>query len=1073
MKKAALFLILAAAALLRFGGLSHDLHEGRIYHPDTPKQVRAVERFLEGRYFIHTGISDYDGYPYFNAHLVEYLCRVFNPPRVAVLNLLGIPSRLDTPDVMALFWLTRIFNATLATLLVWLVYRLVREHYGDKPAFVAALFLAFSPVDVTACHYANGDTTAAFFATLSLLFALRIARKGRWRDYFLAVFFAACGFAAKYHAGLTALPIVLAHAARYPTPRAFFSRASWTRLLACALIGVATLFLTIPTLFHHTSQVTQDIVTFFTHVSKGRRLPDEVRGTGLTGKFLFSMKRNGPILLYLLGPIASAAALLALIRLIWRDIRILIIGALPVVYFLVGVSFRPIAPPVYHTLMTPMVFILAAILLTRRPPDTARPLIRRGAPVAAALAILFSAGYLGRQAIKETFFFWHMDTRRMAAHWAAENIPASFVFDRSLYTFQRPVPQGKPAGTVFVRNNIYPEDPPASFQPLKTFALERDSLMQFRNPDIFCHIGGSSWITSPTLMPITQRAPSETGNSFVFDNGLTFLRDGKRLLLYPDFPLTRRLVTEAPLEDAILTVRNGPSPNFVRLSFAGQSWNLKLAPGTTEALRVRNPKRSFPRERGLFFYRLSASSTTGPALIRLTTRAEEIGPALYDAGRYTEAVSWLEEAAMTTRNPTLAVQAMASRAIATPSSTRGERTTKPADLAAVAGRIRNVFNASSLEDIYGIGPAYLNAIPFLSITNEALLRQGFRKRSPYKTVLEDEEETTVVIAAINPSGKTTVSTRPLLLDPGYYNCSIRFRYLPLPEQEPLLTVAVTLPDGTPLLTRPCKLSEYAPERLAETTLSVCIPSGVPAVTITVTPSAVAGLTVHRIALTPDVLATVLGWKKILDLVSGGPAVDAAEEPMAFDVLMALGDHASASNNTVQALENYSAAARARPESLLPATRLAPIRKDALPNPSWHDIPVNARFANGLRLMTARLRETEVSRGASIGLNLYWDTDQPIEDAEDLIVWVHFTDASGKVLFYGDHDLRHDFQLTPNPTLVNTHFMEVAVPAKVPPGRYRIALGVYRPLLRERIRISGSSIPATRTSLELPQEITVL
>lgn len=1072
MKRAVLFLILAMAALLRFGGLSHDLHEGRVYHPDTPKQVRAVERFLEGRYFIRTGISDYDGYPYFNAHLVEYLCRIFNPPRVAVLNLLGIPTRVETPAVMALFWITRLLNATLATLLVWLVYRLVREHYGDKAALVAALFLAFSPVDVTACHYANGDTTAAFFATLSLLFALRIARDGRWRDYLFAVFFAACGFASKYHAGIAALPILLAHAARYPSLKAFFSRASWSRLLACGIVGIAALFVTIPTLIHHTGQVTQDIVYFFTHVSKARRLPDEIQGTGLAGKFLFSMKRNGPILLYILGPIASVAALLALVRLGWRDRRIWVIGSLPVFYFLVGVSFRPIAPPVYHTLMTPMVFILAAILLTRRPPESARPLLRRAVPAAATLAILLSAGYLGRQALKETFFLWHMDTRRMASCWAEENVPDTFVFKHSLYTFQRPTPQGKPAGTVFVRNNIYPEDPPARFQPLKAFLLERDSLMQFRNPDILCHIGASTWITSPALMPVTQRWPSETGNQFVFDNGLTFLRDGKRLLLSPGLTLTRKLVTESPLEDAVLTVRNGHIPNSVNVSFGGHSWKLHLAPGATEALRIRNPERCFPRERGLFFYRLSADATTGDALVRLATRTEEIGSALFDAGRYTEAVSWLEDAAITTRNPTLAVQAMASRTLAPPAPTR-KPAGPPAEIAAIAGRIRHVFNTASLEDIYGIGPTYLDSIPFLSIPDEALLRKGFKRRSSMRIMEEDEEETAVVLSRPDPKEKTIVSTPPLLLDPGHYKCSIRFRYLPVPEQDPVLHVAFTLPDGTPLLTRPLNLGDCPPEQLAEKTLSVCIPPGLPAVTIAITPASVAGLNISRISLAPDILATVLGWKNILDRLDGAPAMESAGEPMAFDVLLALGDRAAASNDTAMALENYSAAGKARPESLLPALRLAALRKESPPNSSWHEMAVEARFANGLRLEGALLRETRVPRGGSVGLNLYWDIEQPVRDLEALSVWVHFVDAKGKTRFQGDHALLDALPLTRNPTFVDTYFTTIAVPQDIPPGNYRITLGLYLPLLPERIRLSGSSIPADKTSLTLPGVITVL
>ncbi len=38
------FFVLALA--LRLFGLSHDLHNEVVYHPDTPKQMRAIQQFL-------------------------------------------------------------------------------------------------------------------------------------------------------------------------------------------------------------------------------------------------------------------------------------------------------------------------------------------------------------------------------------------------------------------------------------------------------------------------------------------------------------------------------------------------------------------------------------------------------------------------------------------------------------------------------------------------------------------------------------------------------------------------------------------------------------------------------------------------------------------------------------------------------------------------------------------------------------------------------------------------------------------------------------------------------------------
>jgi hypothetical protein len=1082
--KVALIVIIVVAALLRFGGLSHDLHEGKVYHPDTPKQVRAIQRFLDGRYYVHTGISDYDGYPYFNSHLVEVLCRAGEPIRVATLNLLGVPTVSRIPDVITLFWITLLFNATMATLLVWLVYRLVLEHYGIKAALTAAAFIALSPVDVTACHYANGDTTAAFFATLSLLFALRIAREGRWRDYLFAVIFAACGFAAKYHAGLAALPILIAHIARHPSPRTFFSRASWSRLLVCAAVGIATLFITIPTLIGHTSQVVQDIVFFFTHVSKGRRLPVEVRGTGAMGKFLFSMTRNGPILLYILGPIAAAASLLALVRLSLRDVRLLIIGSLPVVYFLVGVSFRPIAPPVYHTLMTPMVFILAAVFLTH--PFNTKPFTRRLWTVASVVAILLSIGYLGRQALKETFFQWHMDTRRMAGRWVAENVPSTFLLNKGLYTFQSPTPPPpRPEGTVFVRSSIYPEPPPPSFHLLKNFALERDSLMMFRNPDITTHLGKSHWFKTPAAIPITQRWPSETGNQFIFDNGLTFLRDSKRLPVEANQPIVRRLVTEAALKDAFLTVRNGSMPNVVTVTFGGESHTFRLAPGASEAILIHNPRRSFPQERGLFFYRLSASTSSGSALVRLATRSDEIGMALFDAGRYTEAASWLDDAAISLRNPTLAVQALASRQLAT-TPPAAKPAISPGDIKAMASRIKQVSSANTLEDTYGIGPRYLDKLAFLSIPGESLIRKGFKKRSTLAIPLDDDDETDIALPELDPSKQQSISTTPLFLDAGFYTCSVRFTYAPLPEQNPVLTFVVALPDGTPLSRHKADLSTSPPYQKAERQFQVYIPGNVPAVKLMIKPDQVAGLTVERIDAAPDILATVQGWKTILELLDGAPAADAATQPMAFDLLVAKGNRAATTNDYPSALDFYMAAARARPETLLPASRIAAMTAflqqsqhlaSSLLAPyqarqSLSEVKINARFKNGLRLESALFRETEITPGGTLGLNFYWTLEQPAGDLKDLVVWVHFLDAQGKIIFQGDHDLLHDLSLNRSPLYTEPYFTEIPVPATVKPGEYGVRIGIYIPASREIIQMTDSPLPGRQTSLKLPQKIVV-
>jgi hypothetical protein len=726
-----------------------------------------------------------------------------------------------------------------------------------------------------------------------------------------------------------------------------------------------------------------------------------------------------------------------------------------------------------------MVFILAAVFLSRRLDST--PLIRRLWTITASLAILLSLGYLGRLAVKETFFQWHMDTRRMAGRWVAENIPHSFRLNRGLYTFQLPAhPPARPDGTVFVRSSIYPESPSESFRPLKTFALERDSLMMFRNPDVTTHIGKTLWINGPAAMPITQRWPSETGNQFIFDNGMTFLRDGKRIPVEVGRPITRRLVTETALTDAVLTVRNGPVPNFVSITFGGKRHALRLAQGATEVIRIHQPQRGFPHERGLFFYPLSASASAGPALVRLATRTDEIGTALFDAHRYSDATPWLDRASVEQSNPTLAVQALVCRQLGPQPAT-----TAPGDVTATAARIRLALDNASIESTYGIGPRYLDKLDFLAIPSEALVGKGFKKRSKLQISLDDDDEPDLVLPELDPVKEQSISTTPLLLDAGHYTCSIRFTYAPLPEQTPILNFVVALPDGTPLSKTPVDLTASAPYQPLDRKFPVYVPGDVPAVKLMVKPEQVAGLTVERMEVTPDIPATLQGWRTILDLIDGAPAATAAAQPMAFDLLMTQGDRA-ATNNHAAAMDFYRAAARARPETFLPAARLTamaallpqglPIASDLLPplqaRPARQEVRIGARFQNGLLLESALFRETEVAPGGKLGLNLYWDVEKPKQAIANLIVWIHFLDAKGKIVFQGDHDLTHDLNLTRSPHYAQPYFMEITLKPSVPPGEYRVELGIYIPTSRDRLRITDSLIPARRTTLELPQKIVV-
>ncbi len=717
----ALLLIFLLAFVLRFGGLSHDLHEGQIYHPDTPKQIRAVERFLDGHYYIHYGNLDYDAYPYFNSHLIEYLVRAAAVVHDAGQQVLGLPEKPLRPDFYALFWLTRVWNALLATLLVLVVFQLGRENWDQRAGFAAALLLAVSPTDVTCAHFAGADTTAGFFATCAVFFALRIYRLGRWRDYALAAVCVAFGFSTKYHAGMALLPVLAAHGLRTGAWRALFQGPSLVRLGWLALIGLPATFLSTPTLIHHFSETVQNIWAFFSQISSYRGVEESTRFGGWAVKLKFAMARNLPILAWILSPFVALAALLGLKDVLRRrpDPRAAILFALPLCYFFIGVSLRPMAHPIYHTLMTPLVFIIAAVVFTRplgRPANERRWLgvLRLGALAAAVFM-------LSTTAARETFYFHRQDVSRLARAWAEENIPAQFGLIAEHYAFESQKFSTQETQAVGLAWAVTRDgEPPATFQQIKTFSLEQDRMAVFRNIPIRLYLNSNAWLRPHFQMPLFQRAASRNGNTVICDNGAEFLRSEKRMELAPSpQPARRWLVRPAVLPQAWLAVRNGSAPNWVECSLGGQRFRQALAPHAVAWWPVENPRANWVREPGHHWYEWSARACYGPATAVLATKPEELGAFLYSAGQPAAAAPLLTPAALATRNPALAALALRAGA---PERDR---------LAPLAGPLAGLRTEADFLNRFGITPAYLNALDFLTFSAAACCGDAATNLSPH------------------------------------------------------------------------------------------------------------------------------------------------------------------------------------------------------------------------------------------------------------------------------------------------------------------------------------------------------
>lgn len=831
----ALLLIFALTFALRFGGLDHDLHEGQIYHPDTPKQIRAVERFLEGHYYVHYGDLDYDAYPYFNSHLIEYLVRGGKVVHDVVQKLIGLPEQPWRPDFYTLFWITRCWNALLATLLVLVVFQLGRENWDKRAGFAAALLVAVSPADTACAHFAGADTTAGFFATLTVLFAFRIYRLGRWRDYAFAALCVAFGFSTKYHAGMALLPVLVAHGLRTGSWRALVQRPALLRLGWLALIGIPATFLSTPTLITHFSETVENIWRFFAQISSYRGVDATIRFGGWGGKLAFAMHRNLPILMWILSPLVCLGVLIGLKDLLRRrpEPRLAILFAMPLFYFLVGVSLRPMAHPIYHTLMTPLVFIIAAVVFTRAfgKPENERRWVAAARYVALAgtIVMLFGA------AAKEDFFFCRQDASRVARAWAEENVPVQFGVILDHYSFESQKFTTLEANATGLAWAVtHPEDPPPHFKLTKLFSLEEERMAVFRNIPIRFYMNSNAWLRPDFQLPVFQRAPSQNGNEVICDNGVDFWRSEKLLTLEPAMPASVRwLVRSEALPRAWLAVRNGSMPNWIAVSFGGQRFERALAPGEVAWWPVEAPRCNWVREPGHTWYPWTARACYGRATALLATKPEELGAFLFSAGRSAEAAPFLTQAAA--RNPALALLAARCKAGDQPGGAPGVEARTSADYL----------------KIFGITPDYLNALDFVNI---AAAECG----GSLNPLVASGPDGVQAIASATTNLPPSILTPLLQLDPGAYTLTLHVRHTTATSPTPRWQLtALDLASNVWLRATSTPMTAEA-EAFGQIRFTFQLQPGAPELRLELRPENRAGFLFSKIELKPDITAT-LQW----------------------------------------------------------------------------------------------------------------------------------------------------------------------------------------------------------------------
>ena len=156
-------------------------------------------------------------------------------------------ARAAYADPAMLFVPARTAMALIGTMCVWLTYALGNRLHGRATGLIAAALLAVNAPHIAWSQVIRTDINASAFMLACLLFAVRIADRGRLRDALLAGAFAGFATVTKWPAATVFIAIIGAaiytRRLRGPTDRPL------RQILAAAAAGLAAMFIASPFIF--------------------------------------------------------------------------------------------------------------------------------------------------------------------------------------------------------------------------------------------------------------------------------------------------------------------------------------------------------------------------------------------------------------------------------------------------------------------------------------------------------------------------------------------------------------------------------------------------------------------------------------------------------------------------------------------------------------------------------------------------------------------------------------------------------------------------------------------------------
>ncbi len=398
---------------VRFWGINFGLPY--TYAPDEPTYLITMLQIMKS--------GDLNPHWWLYPSLMFYLNVVALLAYWLVGHLMGVfatTADLPMPEVVTMgvgklsmpseFLVTRGLTAFAGSVAIVLVYLIARRLDSNKwVALLAAALFAISPTVVDHSHRIGPDIFALLFALLSYFFTMQILEEPKMRYYAFAGIAAGLAIASKYNAGLVLLPLILVHFMRFG-----FSGLRHASLYAGLGTSVLAFFAATPF-----------ALLDFSHFWEGVRFQSYSYTTeGHAGQEGEALTWYASYLWQVEGPMAVVGTAGALVALLTRSKKYILLSCFPVIYFLFVSQFL-IRNARTIMLIVPFLDILAAFLVVaaskwlidflRFP----RQVVVLAALVVSGLMIVIPF----QTALAGDLRLTQMDSRESARVWLESNLP--------------------------------------------------------------------------------------------------------------------------------------------------------------------------------------------------------------------------------------------------------------------------------------------------------------------------------------------------------------------------------------------------------------------------------------------------------------------------------------------------------------------------------------------------------------------------------------------------------------------------------------------------------------------------